>query len=182
MKNLILFSLLVVCHSHGYAQQESHLDVHSMDGAHRVTLGLAHTHISTGRIHEKTEWLTAPSWSLNYDYWISDQWAVGLQNDLIIETFLIENTEGEEVEREFPIAIVPVAIFKPGKHFSFIGGIGAEFAASGNLTLTRFGGEYGLLLDGQWEVGISLVWDNAWNHYNSWGLGFTVSKLFARKH
>ena len=182
MKNLILFSLLVVCHSHGFAQHESHPDVHAMKGTHRLTLGLAHTHISNGRIHEKTEWLTSPSWALNYDYWISNMWAIGLQNDLIFETFLIENADGEEIEREFPLAVVPVAIFKPGKHFSFIGGIGTEFAVSGNLTLTRLGVEYGLLLPKNWEAGIALVWDNAWDHYNSWGIAFTFSKLFTRKH
>jgi hypothetical protein len=30
----------------------------------------------------------------------------------------------------------------------------------------------------QYEVGIALVWDNKWNYYNSWGVAFTVGKLW----
>ena len=36
-----------------------------------------------------------PSWSLNFDYWISNKWAIGVQNDLILESFIIEDHEGE---------------------------------------------------------------------------------------
>jgi hypothetical protein len=181
MKKLVAYSWLMVCNLQGYSQHADHSDVHGMKGTHRLTLGLAHTHISNGRIHEKTEWIVSPSWAVNYDYWLSDKWAVGLQNELIMETFVIENAEEEEIEREYPVAIVPVALFKPGKHFSFIGGIGVEFAESGDLTITRLGAEYGLLIPGNWEAGLALVWDNAWDHYNSWGLTFTFSKLFGKK-
>jgi hypothetical protein len=153
-----------------------------MKGSHRFTLGLGHTQISQGVIDGDTKWLALPSWSINYDYWISNRWAIGLQSDIITETFVIESGDGEEFERATPIAVVPSVIYKPGKHFSFILGVGGEFAAEHDFALTRLGIEYGWHLPKNWEVGAALVWDNKWNYYNSWGIAFTVSKILPRKH
>lgn len=158
---------------------------HSMKGASRLTLGLGHTHVSKGKEESggKTQWLALASWSINYDYWLSDKWALGLQNDIILESFVIEDNHNELIERKTPIAVVPVAIYKPGKHLSLLGGVGGEFSHGHNLTMTRLGAEYGFHLPGNWEVGTALVWDGKWNYYNSWGLAFTVSKIWAcKKH
>lgn len=154
---------------------------HGMKGSHRFTIGLGHTHVSEGKVDGDTKWLALPSWSLNYDYWLSNKWALGLQNDIILESFKIENNHHEEIERSYPVAIVPVAMFKPGKHLSLIGGVGCEFADNHSLTLTRLGAEYGFHLPNNWEVGGALVWDNKWNYYNSWGLAITISKICRKK-
>jgi hypothetical protein len=154
---------------------------HTMKGAHRLTLGLGHTHISEGIIDGKTEWVTAGSWSFNYDYWLLDRWAIGLQNDLVLETFFVEDKEKEVIERSYPWSVVPVAIYKPFKRLSFLGGVGIEFAKEKSLTLTRLGVEYGFHLPKNWEVGAALVWDNKWNYYNSWGLAFTISKIWPKR-
>jgi len=176
--------LLLWCNA-TYAQHEnaeSKEEHHSMKGSHQLTLGLGHTHVAEGEVDGKKQWLPLASWSLNYDYWLSDKWAIGLQNDWIMESFIIENNENELIERKNPISIVPVALFKPGKHWSFIGGVGVEFAEGNNIMLTRLGLEYGWHLPKNWEVGAALIWDNKWNYYNSWGLAFTVSKIWPKKH
>jgi hypothetical protein len=157
-----------------------HTSLHGLKGSHRLTIGLGHTHVSEGKVDGKTQWLVMPSWSLNYDYWVSDKWAIGLQNDLILESFIIENNEEELIERARPLAVVPVALFKPGKNFTLLGGVGAEIAKGHTLATTRFGMEYGFHLPNNWEVGAAMVWDNKWNYYNSWGLAFTVSKIWPR--
>lgn len=151
---------------------------HGLKGANRLTLGLGHTHVSQGKVNGDTKWLTLPSWSINYDHWINDKWAIGVQSDLILESFVIESHGNELIERKFPFTVVPVAIYKPGKHFSFLGGVGGEFAKGHNFVTTRLGVEYGLHLPKDWEVGIAAVWDNKWDYYNSWGLAFTFSKIW----
>jgi hypothetical protein len=185
MKKTILTVLLCPFFAFSMAQDhhaENTVSIHhGMKGVHRLTLGLGHTHISEGQVDGKTQWLATASWSFNYDYWLSDKWAIGLQNDLILESFKIEDHHQEIIERNYPWAMVPVAIYKPGKHLSLIGGVGAEFSSGHTLTLTRLGMEYGFHLPKNWEVGVALVWDNKWNYYNSWGIAFTASKIWPSK-
>lgn len=178
---ILLCLVLSVSMAQDHQAEHASSDHHGMKGSHRLTLGLGHTHISEGKVDNKTQWLATASWSLNYDYWLSDKWAIGLQNDLILETFIIEDHHEEFIERSYPLAMVPVAIYKPGKHFSLIGGVGAEFSSGHTLALTRLGMEYGFHLPKNWEVGAALVWDNKWNYYNSWGIAFTASKIWPSK-
>lgn len=181
-KIICLFSAQIICLALFCQEPEHEKEEESLKGNHRLTLGLGHTHLSQGKnIEGKTVWLSEPSWSLNYDYWISNKWAIGLQTDLVIEKFIVENEDGEDLEREKPFAVVPVGIFKPFKHFSFIGGAGIEFERSENLGLTRLGVEYGAELPKRWEAGIAVMWDNKWGYYNSWVLEFTFSKIFQKK-
>lgn len=167
---------------HKPADNKAREEHHSMKGAHRLALGLGHTHISEGQVDGKTEWLVAGSWSLNYDYWLSNKWAIGLQNDLVLEDFKVEDADKEVIERKRPLSVIPVAMFKPGKHISFIGGVGMEFAEGKNLALTRLGLEYGAHVPRNWEIGVAAVWDNKWNYYNTWGLAVTIAKIWPRRH
>jgi hypothetical protein len=152
-------------------------------GASRLTVGLGHTHVSEGKVNGKTEWLALPSWTLNYDYWLSDKVAIGLQNDLILESFFIEHGNEELLERSYPIASVPVVLYKASNRLIVVAGVGAEFTKESTLTMTRLGLEYGFHLPNNWEVGTALVWDNKWNYYNSWGIALTFSKIWPKnKH
>ncbi len=173
-----LFSSLVLC-----AQSDIHAlaEHHGMKGSHRLTLGLGHTNVSKGKIDGDTKWLALASWSFNYDYWLNNKFALGLQSDIILETFIIEDKNEEFIERKYPFTLVPVAIYKTGNHLSFLGGVGAEFSSGHTLFLTRLGMEYGFHLPKNWEVGAALVWDGKWNYYNSWGIAITVSKIWPKK-
>jgi hypothetical protein len=46
------------------------------EGASRLSIGLGHAHVSEGKIDGDTKWLALPSWSLNYDYWLSNKLAI----------------------------------------------------------------------------------------------------------
>lgn len=91
---------------------------------------------------------------------------------------MVEQRSGNAIERKNPIAVIPVVIHKFSPHWSAILGGGIEFSKGHNLGLTRLWVEYGVHMPMQYEVGIALVWDNKWNYYNSWGVAFTVGKLW----
>lgn len=185
LKALLVLALLLINFT-TYAQDNSSMQDtanHGLKGTSRLTLGLGHTHVSEGQKDGKTQWLALPSWSINFDYWLNNKWAIGLQNDIILESFVIEDHGNELIERSYPVSIVPVAIYKSGNHLSLIGGVGAEYSKGHTLALTRLGMEYGFHLNNNWEIGTALVWDGKWNYYNSWGLAITVSKLWpSKKH
>lgn len=182
MHKLIVFVFLLFA---SLAKAQTSNDPSSVTGSglqhsQRLTVGLGHTHVSQGILDGKTRWLAMASWSLNYDYWLTDRWAIGVQNDLILETFKIEKENAVFIERKKPLAVVPVAIYKPSPKTGIIGGVGVELSHGHNLTLTRLGFEYGLHLPKHWEAGLAIVWDNKWNYYNSWGLALTLGKIFSK--
>lgn len=181
----LLATMVWLTSTYLYAQHDadstSHHGSHGMKGSHRLTLGLGHTHLSQGQIEGRTNWLPIASWTLNYDYWLSDKWAIGLQNDWILETFVVIHSGDKELERKNPWAMVPVAMYKFANRWTAIGGVGAEFSEGHTLTMTRLGIEYGWHLPKNWEVGVAAVWDGKWGYYNSWGLAFTFNKIWPKR-
>jgi hypothetical protein len=151
-------------------------------GTHRLTLAMGHAHLSQGIMENgKKGWKVIPSWGFDYDYWINNHWAIGLQNDMIIENFEVEDHENKIIERSRPFSSVASVIFKPKKHVSFIAGMGGEFSKEENLALTRLGIESGWEMKNNWEFGISFLYDIKWNAYNAWTISFNISKLLRKE-
>ena len=163
------------------AEKKETKEEEALKGTHRFTLVLGHTLLSEG-IGEsgKRGWITVPSWGFDYDYWISNHWAIGLQNDMVIENFLVEKPDNTVIERSSPLTSVAAMIFKPKKHISFITGIGGEFSKEENFVLTRLGIESGWEMKKNWEFGISFLYDIKWSGYNTLVFGFGISKLLKK--
>lgn len=154
-------------------------------GSHRITLVLSHANVYQGIKDGDTKWLSLPSWGLDYDYRLSDRWAIGLHTDIIVESFEVKtnlSNEEETIKRSSPIAPALVGIFKATKHSSFLFGMGAEFAKEENLFLSRAGYEWGTEIKGDWELGFSLCYDFRWDAYDSFLIGIGISKIIHSKH
>ena len=155
----------------------------ALKGTHRLTLVLGHSHLSEGiQGNGKKGWKVIPSTGFDYDYWISNHWALGVQNDVMIENFEVEDHGNTVIERSKPFSSVAVAIFKPKEHVSFIAGMGGEFAKEENFAVTRLGIETSWEMKNNWEFGISLLYDIKWNAYDTWVFGFGISKLLRKHH
>jgi hypothetical protein len=150
----------------------------TLKGTHQLLLMVGHSHLRQGiRDNGKAGWKAVPSTGFDYSYWISNHWALGLHNDLIIENFEVEEEGQEVIKRTTPLSSVATAIFKPGKRVGYVAGVGGEFASEGNFLLTRLGIESGWEMKNNWEFSISLLYDIKWNGYDTWVFGFGISKL-----
>lgn len=176
MKFFVCF--LISCASLVSFSQESEELTGKTHKRHRISLGLGHTHIPSSELVEGRNKLAFASWTLDYDFHFNERWAVGLQTDLILESFIVKRFNQEEIERDYPFSVSPVALFKPFERWSFIAGIGAEFAPGETLGFTRLGVEYGIEISEHWEFGITFLWDAKWEYYNSWGLAIMISRLW----
>ncbi len=164
----------------GYCQDTAH---HAFHKHHMLTVIVGHTQVSQGLdATGDRKWLSLPSWAINYNYKFSPKWALGLHNDIVVETFEVEqhlkSGSVETIERSYPITTAAVASYKPGKNFSYMFGLGGEFAHTKNLFLIRVGVDYGYHFHKNWEVNVSLVNDLKVNAYNSFAFGLGVTRIF----
>lgn len=183
----LFFSIVVIgltsIFSNGIMAQENN-EEEAFRPHHQIGISINHAHVFDGRDEEgKKKVLSLPAWAIDYTYHISRKWAIGLHTDIIIEKFKVEkNLEGgeekETVERSYPIAPALMGIYKLNEHWSFLLGVGGEFAKEENYALTRAGVEYGYELPKGWEVFGTFSYDIKWNAYDSWGLGLGISKNF----
>lgn len=182
---LIALALLVFpgITSHVCAQttEKAEAEKEEKEQGYKITVAMGHAHIHEGIAEGDKKWLVMASWAMNVDYVLNSHWAVGLHNDLILEDFAVEehlnNEENTVLERSTPIATKVVGTYKPGKHLGFMLGAGEEFAKEENLFLSTAGLDYGWHLKGGWEVGAELAYDVKWKSYDTWILGFGVSKF-----
>ena len=164
--------------------QEGNENEESFHPHHQLGLVISHAHVFDGRDDAgKKKVLSLPSWGIDYTYNFHPRWGVGLHTDIIVEKYKVEEHGGEIIERSYPVAPALMGVYKPGGHWSFLLGMGAEFAKEENLALTRAGIEYSGELPGHWEVFGSLAYDIKWSEYDSWLLGIGIAKLLGkRKH
>jgi lipopolysaccharide assembly outer membrane protein LptD (OstA) len=99
----------------------------------------------------------------------------------VTETFKVEehlnNNNVQTIERSFPLSSVLMTSYRPGKHFSYLIGVGGEFSHTGNLFLWRVGVEYGYEINEKWEINGNLTNDLKINSYNSWAIGLGITRV-----
>ncbi|EAZ81851.1 hypothetical protein [Algoriphagus machipongonensis] len=189
MKNFYLFPLLFILFfstaALSIAQEmqngEEEIEIEEVEGKHSIAFVLGHSRIGQGRDAEgKKQFTMVPSLAIDYNYWISKKFALGLHTDFLNENFFIESeSEGEIIERERPIAPAVMGTFKPEEHWSFALGFGGEFVAGGETYfVTRVAIEYGVEIRNGWEVLGVLTQDFRANAYNVTTLGLGIAKVF----
>jgi hypothetical protein len=190
MKNIRIFTMLLgmllsttICMAQEELAEIEQEELEEAEGKHSLAFVLSHARIGQGRDAEGNKQFTmVPSFALDYNYWISEKFAMGLHTDFLNENFFIETEdEGQLIERERPIAPALMGTFKPGEHWSFGLGFGGEFAKGGETYfVTRLGIEYGVEIRNGWEVLGSLTHDFRASAYNVTSIGIGIEKRFGK--
>ena len=163
--------------------EEHHKSTENKNGFHRLTIITGNAFINNSFSSETDNVLIVPAFGLNYDYFINAKWGLGVHSDILLQQFKIEkHDDHEEVVRENPIAICGMLLFKPHHRWTLVAGYGVEVEKHENFQLIRIGGEYGIELPKNWELGFSLEFDFKSNAYNSLLFGVGFSKIFHRKN
>jgi hypothetical protein len=152
----------------------------SNENKHRVTIVMANSHIpAANKVASQHPVFIVPTWGVNYDYWFTPKWAIGLQNDIVLQHYKIEKKKDQEViERVDPVTICGVALFRPIPKLTFLAGLGSEIERNENFTVLLVGTEYGIELPSHWEVNFNLTYESKIATYNSWMFGVGFSKHF----
>ena len=88
-------------------------DVHSVLGA-RLTAIMGYSLIDNSFLPESNDILIVPTIGLNFDYFVTEDWGLGLHSDILLQQFKVETHNGhEEIIRENPITLAAMGLFKP---------------------------------------------------------------------
>ncbi|PQB05578.1 hypothetical protein [Aureitalea marina] len=171
----LLFCLLAGSAVFGQEHEESKEE----HNRHAIVVGIGHAAVLQGVRDGEVGNLYIPSFLVQYNYRISEKFALGLNIDVLIENFAIEDREGLEVERERPVATILVGGYELGSGFSLLLGGGVEWEKNENYGLIRFGFDYTHPLgDKGFEFLATLNSDILFGGYNTINLGLGVGKTF----
>ena len=123
MKRMILVPVLFVLVANAAMAQIEKVETkeEALKGTHQFLVMIGHSHLQQGvKNNGKVGWTIVPSTGFDYNYWVSNHWALGLHNDLIIENFEVEDEEHAVIKRSSPFSSVVTGIFKPGKHINYL--------------------------------------------------------------
>jgi hypothetical protein len=158
--------------------QEEEEELEETEGKHNIAFILGHARIGQARNQEgEKEFLSVPSIAIDYNYWISDNFLIGLHSDILNENFFIESEKnGDLIERERPITLLIAGGYKIGRHWVIGLGTGGEFVKGKNYFVTRISIEYGVEIRNGWEVFGTLNQDFRANVYNITSFGIGIGK------
>ncbi len=100
---------------------------------------------------------------------------------MVFENFIIEekkpNEEQSFLEREYPVSVNGVVTYKPIHSLGILAGAGRDFSKEKNLTMFVAGAEYMFDLPNHWELGVSAIYEAQRHAYDTFVVGFGITKL-----
>ncbi|PTX59764.1 hypothetical protein C8N46_10874 [Kordia periserrulae] len=154
-----------------HAQHQHEVTEEHNDGrGFRIAGIIGHTLINT----EGVDNVFVPSWGLDFEYWFNHKWGIGLHNDIEIETFIIRNSDNEEIERINPLVFTIDALYHFGNGFVVTVGPGVELEKRESFYLLRVGIEYEKDITRSMYLMPNLFLDQRFDGYNTWNIGLGI--------
>ncbi|WP_203256275.1 hypothetical protein [Hyunsoonleella ulvae] len=150
-------------------------DTNQRDKKHRIAFVLAHSYISL----ENNEILSIPTFGLDYEYWLSKRWGVGVFSDIeLISKEVSPAVDGMNIERECPLVVTLDVLWNPVEHWEFVVGPGLISERGDVQSLVRMGVEYDLELSHHWDVAPNLFYDQKFDGNYAISIGIGIAKSF----
>ena len=172
---LTLFLLLATI---GYSQHKHSSQIVSPVLHHEVEIFIGNSHVPEASIEGSSATLVLPNIGINYKYWFDDRFAVGLYNNLVTRTFVINSDTHQDLEQKHPVTTTIVGIFRPWKKFNFFAGPGIMIDEDEGLFVIRLGLDYAFSLSNDWYLSPRFIFDNIGGDIESYTLGVSFVKNF----
>jgi len=158
-----------------HVELETHKQIEHNESGFRLAGIIGHTLIKNTGVDNN---IFVPSWGLDLEYWFNHKWGIGLHKDIEIETFIIKNSEHEEVERVNPLVITLDALYQFGNGFVVTVGPGVEIEKKESFYLTRVGIEYEKDFSKSMYLIPTLFLDQRFDGFSTWTIGLGIGKKF----
>lgn len=121
-----------------------------------------------------------PTWGLSYEYLFTEHFGIGWKNELEFSNYVIEDDEGNEVEREYPLASSIILIYNPIKGLGFFAGPGIEFENGENYYLISLGVSYEWELPKYFDISPELSFELKNGHTGAISFGLSIGYRFGK--
>ena len=126
------------------------------------------------------EIMFVPTYGLEYGRKVTPWLGFGIHNEFELQTYIISNDEGEELDRSYIYVGSLLAIIMPVKHLGIFFGPGYEFTSDHNFRVFKIGVEYAMYRgDGHgWYLAPELSVDWISTIYSTFSFGLVIGKGF----
>lgn len=179
---LLIISSLVLFFNSSQAQEEHHETSEESLKRHKVAavLGYSLIHGVQNTQTGKEQYVLAPTFGLDYEFWISHKWAVGTYNEFAHVDIEVETEEHEEyIKRENAMLFSVVGIYEPFPRFSIFAGSGIETDPHHTFWIRYLGLEYAFIRSDNWDVSINAGYINK-DLYDAFTFGVVIGRRFGK--
>ena len=180
LKKLFLFTIICIL-SYSVIAQDKATDIESETqplNHHRVSLIIGHGHVFGAETTSGGNIVTIPTWGIDYSYWINHNYGVGLKSDIEIINYVVEDSEGEFIDRSNPVIVSIIFLYHTRKGWNFLTGPGIEFEEHENLFIYRVGAGYEVHIPNDWDFAPEIIFDIKEKGIGSFTWGIGVGKSF----
>jgi hypothetical protein len=121
--------------------------------------------------------LLVPTIGIDYSLGLSRKFRLGMVNDFQLSSFVIEDREGSQLEREYAYVGTIVGIYEAAHGLGVFAGPGVELEKNHNLFVVKIGLEYAFVVADSWSTAATLAYDFK-DAYDSFSLGILVGYGF----
>lgn len=145
----------------------------------RISISMGQAYIPQAQSVD-AKFVVLPTLGLDFQYWISTKWGIGLKNDIELARYFVKNGEGGSViDRNDPLIIALPALFSPWKrNFTFILGPGIELEPHQNFLVIRCGVGSHFEVGNHWDFAPEFIYDLKNGSINSFTVAIGIGKRF----
>jgi len=144
-------------------------------------VGNALIHGVHNNITGKEQYVLAPTFGLDYEYWINHKWAIGTYNEVAHMDLEVINEDHEEsIKRENALLFSAVAVFEPVHNLGIFAGTGIETDPNHTFWIRYMGLEYAFVRCNDWDVSVAAGYVNK-DAYDAFTFGVVVGRRFGKE-
>lgn len=128
----------------------------------------------------KEQYVLAPTFGLDYEFWINHRWAIGTYNEIAHFDIEVETETHEEfIKRENAMLFSAVAVFEPIHNLGIFAGTGVETDPNHTFWIRYMGLEYAIVRCNDWDISVSAGYVNK-EAYDAFTFGVVLGRRFGK--